>query len=433
MSSRFSRHLTETRSPIDARVMTPAGSCDRRGRSPSWVFAACALVGVVACGEGQAPPGPHPGGAPGSTAPSQRLTSSETALTNLDSRIGGLRSAVAAQPSVAALRGELVANLLSRCQFVGSLADLNESLVLAGEGSSSSSDPERAIETEASALGAVHEFTRAMDLLASIDRKGSDAFGNLQLARGDDPRPIEQARRERVELSPSFGSWSSWAIALNAVGDFEAADAAYATALEHYRDVSPLPVAWVAFQRGVMWAERAGDSARGRAFYEEATRVLPEYVVANVHLAEIEISEGNIDAARSRLGRLVDVGTEDPEPYGVLSKIARTAAERERLRDLTADRYRSLLERHPKAFLDHGAEFFVAVDPELALELALGNLANRTEDRAYLIALKAAVAAGADEVSCELARQATKEAHPGFLRASVPLHELAVGVLADCD
>jgi len=432
MSSRSSQRPTEA-----PRVVTPAGSCDRRGRSPSWALAALALAGVVACGEGQAPSGSQPtpsttGGA-GSTAPSQRLTSSETALTNLDSRIGGLRSAVAAQPSVAALRGELVANLLSRSQFIGSFGDLSESLVLAAEGRPSSSDPERVVEIEASALGAVHEFTRATDLLASIDRTDSDAFGNLRLARGDDPRPIEQARRERVGRSPSFGSWSSWAIALAAIGDFEAADAAYAAALENYRDVSPLPVAWVAFQRGVMWAERAGDSARGRAFYEEATRVLPEYVVANVHLAEIEISEGHVDAARSRLGRLVDAGTEDPEPYGVLAQIAASAADRERLRASTESRYRSLIERHPKAFLDHGAEFFVAIDPELALELALDNLANRTEDRAYQIALEAAVAAGAVEVGCGLARQATEEAHPGFLRPSVPLHELALGVLADCE
>ena len=433
MSSPFSR------SPTEARVSTPAGSCDRRGRSLSRALALLALVGVVACGEGQAPPGAHPTTpstpttAAGSSAPSQRLTSSDTALSNLNSRIGGLRSAVSAQPSVAALRAELVANLLSRSQFVGSFADLSESLGLAAEGRPLSSDAERAIETEASALGAVHEFTRATDLLASIDRTDSDAFGNLQLARGDDPRPIEQARSERVERSPSFGSWSSWAIALAATGDFEAADAAYVAALENYRDVSPLPVAWVAFQRGVMWAERAGDSARGRAFYVEATRVLPEYVVANVHLAEIEISEGDLDAARSRLERLVEAGTEDPEPYGVLSGIAASAPERERLRALTESRYRSLIERHPKAFLDHGAEFFVAVDPELALELALDNLANRTEDRAYQIALEAALAAGAAAVACDLAREASQEAHPGFLRPTVPLRDLARNVLADCD
>jgi len=437
MSSRFSRSPTEARCATEAHVSTPAGSCDRRGRPPRRALAALALVGAVACGEGPAASSPHPAApgtsASGTTAPSQRLTASETALTNLNSRIVGLRTAVSAQPSVAALRAELVANLLSRAQFVGSFSDLSESLVLASEGHSLSSDAERAIETEASALGSVHEFTSATELLASIDRTATDAFGNLQLARGADPRPIEQARRERVQISPSFGSWSSWAIALAAAGDFEAADAAYAAALEHYRDVSPLPVAWVAFQRGVMWAERAGDSARGRAFYAEATRVLPEYVVANVHLAEVEISEGQVDAARSRLGRLVEAGTEDPEPYGVLSSIAATASERERLRELTESRYRSLIERHPNAFLDHGAEFFVTVDPELALELALDNLANRTEDRAYQTALEVALAAGAAEMACELARDATKEAYPGFLRPTVPLRDLARSVLADCE
>lgn len=405
------------------------------------MLSAFALSGLVACSEAEAPRGSSQPTtqspeltAEASAAPAKGLTSGDTALTNLSSRIGGLRSAVTAQPTAAPLRGDLVAHLLSRAQFVGSFTDLGESLSLAAEGRRLSSDPKRAIETEASALGAVHEFARATELLASIERTESEAaLGNLQLARGDDPRPIEQARRERALESPSFSSLSSWAIALSAIGEFEAADAAYADALRNYRDVSPLPVAWVAFQRGVMWAERAGDTARGRAHYEEAVRVLPRYVVANVHLAEIEVNEGHVDTARSRLVRVIEAGTEDPEPSGLLSAIAATAPERDRLRELTLRGYLSLIERYPKAFLDHGAEFFSTVDPEFALELALDNLEIRTEDRAYQIAIEAALAANDGRVACDLARQATLEAHPGFLRPAVPLRELAHEVLENCE
>ena len=89
--------------------------------------------------------------------------------------------------------------------------------------------------------------------------------------------------------------------------------------------------------------------------------------------------------------------------------------------------------RRRVGFLDHGAEFFSTVDPEFALELALDNLEIRTEDRAYQIALESALAADDDGAACDLARQATLEAHPGFLRPTVPLRELAHEVLADCE
>lgn len=425
MNFRSSRCLTDT-----PGVLIPVGPRDRRGQPLRWWISALALLGVVACKA--TTPSPE-ATAEASSTPSRSLTSGDTALTNLSSRIGGLRSALKAQPTATALRGDLVGHLLARAQFVGSFADLGESLSLAADGRGLSSDQKRAIETEASALGAVHEFARATDLLASIEKTESDAFGNLQLARGDDPRPIEQERHDRALESPNFSSLSSWAIALAAVGEFEAADAAYADALRNYRDVSPLPVAWVAFQRGVMWAERAGDTARGRAYYDEATRVLPEYVAANVHLAEIDVREGHVDVARSRLVRVIEAGTEDPEPYGLLSKIAANQSDRDRLRELTKSRYLSLIERYPRAFLDHGAEFFSTVDPEFALELALANLEIRTEDRAYQVGLQAALAADDVEAACDLARQATLEAHPGFLRPTVPLRELAHEVLEACE
>lgn len=364
----------------------------------------------------------------------KNLTPGETALANLSSHIVGLRAGVRAQPASAGIRDQLVGNLLARSQFVGSFADLGESAALATEGRKASSDRERAMETAASALSAVHDFVHASKLLEAIgkaDLEGS--YGNYQLARGADPRPIEQVRRERALESPTFGTLSSWAIALSAVGEFEAADRAYADALTSYRDVSPFPVAWVEFQRGVMWAERAGDMARGRAHYERATAVLPGYVVANVHLAEVEAGEGDLDSARRRLRLLVDAGTQDPEPRGLLSTLAETKDERALLREEAASRYRALIRRHPLAFLDHAAEFFADVDPEFALELALDNLDNRADDRAYQIAIEAALAAADASVACDLAEQASVEAHPGFQRPTVPLRELAHLVLGNCE
>jgi hypothetical protein len=130
---------------------------------------------------------------------------------------------------------------------------------------------------------------------------------------------------------------------------------------------------------------------------------------------------------------VIETGTEDPEPYGVLSRIALAPDERSRLRELTRIRYLALIEQYPKAFLDHAAEFFMAAEPEFALELALDNLENRTEDRAYQLAITAALAANDASLACDLATQATAEAHPGFQRPTVPLRDLAQEVLEGCD
>ncbi|HEU5073686.1 MAG TPA: hypothetical protein VFU02_05925, partial [Polyangiaceae bacterium] len=75
----------------------------------------------------------------------------------------------------------------------------------------------------------------------------------------------------------------------------------------------------------------------------------------------------------------------------------------------------------------------MAVDPERALDLALANLEHRTDDRAYQIVIEAALAADVASVACDAAREATREAHPGFFRPTVPLRELARAVLDDCE
>src|SRR5262245_40888523 len=127
--------------PTDAQLMpTPVGPRDRRGRALRRWLSVLAALGVAACSDSD-PQGstPDPTPTPEAAAPpGQHFTASDTALTNLSSRIGGLRAAVAAQPSVTALRAELVSNLLTRAQFVGSFQDLGESLSLAAEGRGSS-------------------------------------------------------------------------------------------------------------------------------------------------------------------------------------------------------------------------------------------------------------------------------------------------------
>ncbi len=365
------------------------------------------------------------------------LTDGKTALDNLDMQVAGRRSMVEAHPRMSTMRQSYVGLLLSRSTYRGSFSDFGVALESADAGLALASFDEVLLKTQASAFGAVHEFDLAISTLTKADETAlTGPYGDYLLALGDDPRPVEQARRERVLSWRRYDQLVSWAASLGALGSFDEADAAYEEALEAYRDVSPLPVAWIEFQRGVLWAERAGDRARGREHYELAVGVLPGYVVANVHLAELEVADGETDSAVARL-RAIAVVTEDPEPLGRLAALLPDGdASRAELADEARRRYDVLLSAYPKAFLDHAAEFFmgpVGADPGRALDLAQANLQHRRDDRAYLVAIQAARAAADPDTECELARAAEAEPYPGFRRPSVPLAALLDETLPGCN
>jgi hypothetical protein len=170
----------------------------------------------------------------------------------------------------------------------------------------------------------------------------------------------------------------------------------------------------VQFQRGVMWGEMADNQEVARRLYEDAVRILPGYVVANVHLAELEFEAGEFDLASARLERVAE--REDPEP---LSRLAQFLAEQpapDMVRSAEAQaealsRWNAVLDGERAAYLDHGAEFFMAAgdDAERGLSLALENLENRQTERALLLALDAALHAGSQTLACELLRSVPGE------------------------
>src|SRR5207247_1715226 len=131
---------------------------------------------------------------------------------------------------------------------------------------------------------------------------------------------------------------------------------------------------YVQFQRGVMWAELADQPERAVPLYEEAVKIVPEFVVANVHLAELELQQGRHADAKARLERMLASGTRDPEPEAKLGQLQDSAGDpagREHIAHASR-RYDELLARYPLAFADHGAEFYAGPGnrPERAVELA---------------------------------------------------------------
>lgn len=372
------------------------------------------------------PAGPLPLGFAAATTPGP------LALEQLVAQIEADEAAVARRPDVLAFRSALVDGLVSLATFAGRFSGFDRANALTNGLSDSDAD---ALKVRAGVLSALHFFDDADRMLvraAELGAPGVDvARGTIAIATGRADDATVAVRREIAQRRPSFRSFADLAAALAARGAFSEADAAYLQALAVYDDVSPFPIAWVQFQRGVMWAEMADRADLAAPLYAESVRRLPGFVNANVHLAELEYETGSREQAIARLTAIAD-RTEDPEPLGKLADwlaVTDPAASR-RYADRATVAYDRLLGVHPLAFADHASEYFSGVgsDPGRALELAERNLAFRQPPRAYLLAIEAAEAAHAQDRLCELVRTTP----PTALNASVNLRARVAELAAAC-
>lgn len=349
-------------------------------------------------------------------------TSGELAASNLTSQILSYERALERVPGERSVRRALVGLLLTRAAFAGTFDDFERAAQLAEADVAAWPDDPSALALRAQVFSAVHEFDAALGDVAQAEGPTAvDLRATIALAVGGDLSEALLVRSAAAEAVPTFDNLAALAAVRAALGEFEAADALYRDALDAYGDVSPFPVAWVAFQRGVMWGERADRPDLARGLYQEAVARLPLYVVANVHLAELEAQAGDVAAAVDRLRPFVGA-TEDPEAMGKLASWLsdESPTEAADLVSMAESSYEALLARHPRAFLDHASEFFMGpgADPARALALALANLDSRRDDRAWQIAIQAALGARDTALACAL----SDAAGPG--RVSVPLTQL---------
>jgi hypothetical protein len=363
------------------------------------------------------------------TAPrgERKTTSSEIALSNLSAQISSFQQRVGRIPADISSRETLVGLLLARTQYLGTYDDFDAAFQLAEDAIEHKQAPARAAVLHARVLSAVHRFEAASAELDRAESLGSSATQALRetiaLATGQNFTAITESRAQVAVELPSYASLTKLAASLTKSERFEESDAAYHEALARYRDVSPLPMAWVAFQRGVIWGELADDSQRAYEQYHLAVARLPQYIVGNVHLSEIEVERGEAEAAIARLERIVNT-TVDPEPASRLAEYL-SEADPERAARYRAQAhagYQKLLARYPLAFADHATEFYLGAgdDANRALELALVNLGNRKTQRAYGLAIEAATAAGRPALVCKLVREANLPTH-GSCRPSPTL------------
>jgi tetratricopeptide (TPR) repeat protein len=227
------------------------------------------------------------------------------------------------------------------------------------------------------------DLDRAEQLSLDADTTNGERAAIFQaLGRYDEALALRETAAQR---RASFENVAAFVSLHSERGELEAAERRYAQSLGQYRGVSPFPLALLDFQMGRMWMDedRLDDARRS---LDAARRRVPAYAQAQGHLAEVEAELGEVDSAIASLQSLA-ASADDPDYAAQLARILSDAGrdgESQHWRRLAAERYDELLARHPEAFADHGAEFWLAAgaDPDKALQLAKMNLEVRDTPRA---------------------------------------------------
>lgn len=350
------------------------------------------------------------------TSETHSTTDGAIAIANLDDQIARAAGSEAS-----------VDLLLAQSRFLGDYEALDQAIAVAERHDAKEQELLRAAQVHL----AEHRFARALDELAAAERTGAKSArveairASVLIATGHADAVIA-ALEAQASTHPGYASHSSLAIAYAELGRYAEADGLYEQALADLDTTSPFPYAWLYFARGLMWAEQAGDLRRGERFYAQALTYLPDFAVANIHMAEIEVARGDFPSAAARLKRVLAVSRE-PEAMALLGVIHGRMGDPARGIHAIEEahiRYDALLLRHPLAFADHAAEFYLGPgnNAERAWRLARQNLANRETSRAFSLAIAAALSAGYPEEASVLLTRARTRFGNGFV-ARRPLSE----------
>ena len=318
------------------------------------------------------------------------VTDGTIALRNLEAQIEGLQPEAALCRAPVDERVRLIDLLALRGSILGTIADYERAQELADRLVHGAITAAPAFFARAQTRALFHRFADALEDLEVAERLGADAdVVNREraavfqgLGRYDEAFAI---RKEAAHRSPSFESLGALTTLHAERGDTERAVRLHAESVRRYRGISPLPLATLNFQLGVMWM-REGDFDRARDQLTAARRYVAAYVPAQGHLAEVEAELGDAESAVALLYPLATT-SDDPDYAGQLARILADAGRTEESRywrQHAAERYDELIALHPEAFADHAADFWLGAgaEPEKALRLARMNFTIRKTPRA---------------------------------------------------
>jgi tetratricopeptide (TPR) repeat protein len=335
-----------------------------------------------------------------------RTTSGTIYLGNLDARIDELRRIVA-ERNLAVHRTALAGSLYHRYRVMGRVADAEEAMGLLDAAVAAEPAVAEHRQMRAVVRSGFHRFDDALADLDAAQQGGArgDVLRRtrreIRLARGDyDALGDEFARSS--ELTPEFDELAHRADLSFLQGDPERATLLYRAAQQQYRDVNPVPLAWLHVQQGIMLL-RMGRIEEAKRFFAASHARLPQYYLATEHLAECETRLGNYDAARA-LYREVIAQTGNPEFVAAMARLERAAGDEAKAAALAQDAargYDALLDRNPAAYAQHAAQFYIEFEQaERADALARQNLALRHDVGSWILQARTALAVDDLERAC---------------------------------
>jgi tetratricopeptide (TPR) repeat protein len=331
-------------------------------------------------------------------------TSGVIAVINLEAQINSLASQVTSGRLAVSQRADLIDLLSLRGHILGRLADYERAAALAEQLVCDAPADGLAFLARTRTLATFHRFGEA-----AVDLDAAERFGLERAVLEAERATIFQAlerydkafalRRNAVERRPDFAALGALAGLQAERGAIAEAEHLFSEGRRRYQGVSPFPVAQLDFQRGLMWLEQ-GNFPAARAWFDAAQGRVPAYAPALGHLAEVEAALGEREAAITRL-RLLAISSDDPEYPAQLAGLlsaAGQAQEANQWRGRAAARYDELAARHPAAFADHAADFWLTTgtDVKKAFKLARQNLAIRQTPRAYALFQRAALASASN-------------------------------------
>lgn len=332
------------------------------------------------------------------------LTAGVLAMTNLQAQIDGIeRRLMEGYLTTVGDQTELIELVALRGQILGRVTDYEWAEEQAERLVNNTPADGGAFVTRARARGRFHRFTDALADLYKAQQLGAgpavvraerasvfQAIGRYELALA--------IYNEAASRRADFGCLGSLALLHADRGEIATAERLFDESRNLYRGVSPFPLALLAFQRGLMWLTE-GDLQKAHTWFEASIRLLPAYAQAQGHLAEVQAALGEPEAAIVRLLQLT-TSSDDPDYAAALARILRDACRVEEAvewRNKAAARYDELMKRHPEAFADHAAEFWLEAgdDPHQALRFAKMNLEVRQTPRARELFARATLASEA--------------------------------------
>ena len=329
-----------------------------------------------------------------------RTTDGTIALVNLDAQIEGLKLQAAQARLTSRWSADLIDRLTLRGQILGCIADCERAAAMAERLAGQASDDGHAFLARARTRAWMHRFEEALADLDAAERL-SPAGAEVEAERAAIFQAVGRydeamaLRRAAVERRADFEALGALAALHSERGEIDTAEHLFGKSRERFRGVSPFGLAQLDFQRGHMWQEQ-GDLRRAREWLASAWCRLPGYAQAEGHLAEVEAVLGEREVAIARLTRLAGA-SDDPDYASQLSRVLGQAGRLDEAgiwRARAEVRYDELVARHPAAFADHSAEFWLTVggDAHRALGLAKQNFAVRQTPRARALLSRALLA-----------------------------------------